>query len=124
LADAGLDRIVAVNYSPERLLDNRAKQTKFIYEKVGLTKVSSLAVNLLGRIFWANSKDGKNDGAIFSAVADAPDIGTIQVESKLFDSIKLIYFKKELLFFVAPSTASETTMTNTAIYFKAVPKTG
>ena len=124
MADAGLDRIVAVNYSPERLLDNRAKQTKFIYEKVGLTKVSSLAVNLLGRIFWANSKDGKNDGAIFSAVADAPDIGTIQVESKLFDSIKLIYFKKELLFFVAPATASETTMTNTAIYFKAVPKTG
>lgn len=25
---------------------------------------------------------------------------------------------------MAPSTASETTMTNTAIYFKAVPKTG
>ena len=62
--------------------------------------------------------------AIFSAVADAPDKRTIQVESKLFDSIKSFYFKKELLFFLAPSTASETTMTNTAIYFKAVPKTG
>lgn len=103
-------------------MNNQAGLTRFIYENVGLTKVSSLAVNLYGRIFWANSEQGKTEGAIFSAVADQPDKSSIQPESKLFESVRSIYYKKDLLFFVAPSTG--TTLTNTAIYFKAVPKSG
>lgn len=77
LADAGQNRIVSVSYAPEKLMNNKAGLTKFIYENVGLTKVSSLAVNLYGRIFWANSEKGKTEGAIFSAVADEPDKSTV-----------------------------------------------
>lgn len=61
-----------------------------------------------------------------SAVADAPSVDSIEIESKLFDKVTYMYYKKELLFFVAPTQQADSsaTLTNTAIYFKAVPKTG
>lgn len=77
IADSGLNRLVAVSYAPELLLNNRAGVKRFIYENVGLDKVSALAVNLYGRIFWANSDGGKANGVIISAVADAPSNSSI-----------------------------------------------
>lgn len=61
-----------------------------------------------------------------SAQADAPSDDKIKKESSLFDQVTYLYYKKELLFFVAPSQQAvpSATLTNTAIYFKAVPKTG
>jgi hypothetical protein len=58
---------------------------------------------------------------LFSAQADAPDPKTIKVESKMFAKISSLYFKKGLLFFVAPS---DTSPTETAIYFKSMPEKG
>jgi hypothetical protein len=81
---------------------------------------------MFGRIFWSTSQNGKVTGSIVSAVADAPSDDSIEIESKLFDKVTYMYYKKELLFFVAPSQQADSsaTLTNTAIYFKAVPKTG
>ena len=61
-----------------------------------------------------------------SAVTDAPSVNSIEIESKFFDKVTYMYYKKELLFFVAltQQVDSSTTLMNTAIYFKAVPKTG
>ena len=61
-----------------------------------------------------------------SAVADAPSVDSIEIESKLFDKVTYMYYKKELLFFVAPTQQADSsaTLTNTAIYFKVVQITG
>ena len=74
---------------------------------------------MYGKIYWAN-KEG-NDGTLFSAVVDDPDEATIKVESKLFTSTNSLYYLKERLFFIAPSSG---TLTDTALYFRRVPKSG
>ena len=92
---------------------------------MSLGDISSLAVNFMGKIFWSNSEYGKVSGALVSASADTPSEKSVKTESKLFDQISNIYYKNELLFFTAPiSTTPDTLKTDTAIFFKAVPKTG
>ena len=88
IADNGTKSITKVNYSPELLLNenNMTGVSKEIYQNVSiLGNISSIAVNMHGKIFWSALKNGQTDGSIITAVADAPNESTVQVESKLFD---------------------------------------
>lgn len=106
IAETENERLVSINYSPEKLLatSNSVGKVTYIYEDPSQTlgDVQSLAVNLMGKVFWSNSQDGKQDGALISASADRPSEKSIKIESKLFDAISNLYYKNQLLFFTAP----------------------
>jgi hypothetical protein len=66
--------------------------------------VTSVEVDYRGNIFWAVSKDGKDDGVIFKGSADEPNSSTTQVVSKKLDSTQSLCYKLEFLFFSGVDT--------------------
>jgi hypothetical protein len=113
-----------VHYSPERLPHSASSgliQNVYENPKVSLKGVTAMAANYFGKLYWSNSETVSTDGALMSAIADAPDETSIQTESRMFKKISSLYYKRGLLYFVAPS---DTSLTETAIYYKSMPPNG
>lgn len=126
IADTGNKRIATFRYSPELVTMTKSigKVTN-IYDNVSsLDKISSLAVNLYGKLFWTNKANGKTDGTLVSAVADKPDSKSLKVLSDAFDEAFSLYYSYDTLFFVAPSSSESQKTTDTAIYRKKLPGAG
>ena len=129
VADTESARIDEIKYSGHvrQLANSEIGLVKTLYSEEdvsSLAKVTSLAVDYLGNLFWTTSSQGKTQGAVMEASADSPNPASAKIVSKLLASAGSLCYSRNFLFYSGPDATLENDAENSAVYYKRLPRSG
>lgn len=126
VADTLAERIDQVQYDARTLdLANTVSGvTSQVYEGLAnFDKLTALAVDKTGEIYWTVSEGGSTDGSIVRARADDPKTTSIRKVSMALDGAHDLAYETDFVLF-AGKDEGDGAGARSAVYYKSIPRNG